>query len=241
MAAVTAGSVTSTVPGDTDVIANLARIRQRIEAAGGDPAAVTVVAVTKGFGADAARAAYRAGVADVGENYGQELLTKARQCPDPVHWHFLGPVQRNKVAGLAPHVHLWQAVDRLAAGAAIGRRAPGAAVLVQVNISGESAKAGCRPGDTPELVAGLRRLPLQVTGLMAVGPAGPPEAARAGFRLLAALGRRLGLTELSMGMTDDLEVAVSEGATMIRVGRGLFGPRPRVGSPAPVGSLNGGD
>ncbi len=229
------------VPGHPQVSANLAHIRRRIEAAGGDPARVAVIAVTKGFGAGAARAAYRAGLIDVGENYAQELLAKAPQVAVPVRWHFLGPVQRNKVAGLAPGVHLWQAVDRVAAGAAIGRHAPGAAVLVQVNVSGESVKHGCRPDETPELVAELQRLPLRVIGLMAVGPTGPPEAARTGFRLLAGLGRQLGLTELSMGMTDDLEVAVSEGATMIRIGRGLFGPRPRIGSPAPIGSLNGGD
>lgn len=226
---------------ELDVGANLAHIRYRIQAAGGDPTRVAVVAVTKGFGADAVLAGCRAGVADVGENYAQELLAKAPQVPDAVRWHFLGPIQRNKVAGLAPHIHLWQTVDRAAAGVAIGRHAPGAEVLVQVNVSGEAAKRGCRPDDTAELVSELQRLPLRVIGLMAVGPSGPPEAARPGFRRLAGLGRRLGLTELSMGMTDDLEVAVQEGATMIRIGRGLFGPRPRIGSPAPIGSLNGGD
>jgi len=224
-----------------DIGANLARIRHRIEAAGGDPAQVAVVAVTKGFGPEAVSAACRAGVSDVGENYAQELLAKVEQMPDPVRWHFLGPVQRNKVAALAPHVHLWQAVDRLAAGAVIARHAPGAAVLVQVNVSGEVAKHGCHPDDAAALVAGLRQLDLGVAGLMAVGPTGPPEQARPAFRRLADLGRRLVLHELSMGMTDDLEVAVQEGATMIRIGRGLFGPRPRKGSPASLGSLNGGD
>ena len=135
-------------------------------------------------------------------------------------------MQRNKVAALAPHVHLWQAVDRPAAGEAIARRQPGARVLVQVNVTGEPAKPGCPPADAPALVARLRGLTSTSRGLMAVGPAGDPKLARPGFRRLATLARQLGLAELSMGMSDDLEVAVQEGATMVRIGRALFGPRP---------------
>jgi uncharacterized pyridoxal phosphate-containing UPF0001 family protein len=122
-------------------------------------------------------------------------------------------------------VHLWQGVDRLAAGQEIARRRPGASVLVQLNVSGEPAKNGCPPGDTARLVDELTELGLAVRGLMAVGPHGPPEDARAGFRDLVALAERLGLPERSIGMSDDLEVAVGEGSTMIRVGRALFGPR----------------
>ena len=154
---------------------------------------VTVVAVTKGFGPEAVVAATGAGLWDIGENYAQELLAKASQAPEGVRWHFLGPVQRNKVAGLAPHVALWQGLDRPAAGEAIARRSPGARVLLQVNVSGEATKAGCPPEDAPGLLDGLRRLPLEVVGLMAVGAAGKPEEARAGFRALASLARRMGL------------------------------------------------
>jgi hypothetical protein len=209
-----------------EVAARLAEVRGRIAGAGGDPGAVTVVAVTKGFGPEAVVAATGAGLWDIGENYAQELLAKASQAPDGVRWHFLGPVQRNKVAGLAPHVALWQGLDRPAAGEAIARRSPGARVLLQVNVSGEATKAGCPPEDAPGLLDELRRLPLEVAGLMAVGAAGKPEEARAGFRALALLARRTGLRELSMGMSGDLEVAVEEGATMVRIGRSLFGPRP---------------
>jgi pyridoxal phosphate enzyme (YggS family) len=203
-----------------------AEVGRRIARAGGDPAAITVVAVTKGFGADAVAAATNAGLWDIGENYAQELVAKAAGAPAGVRWHFLGPVQRNKVALLAPHVWVWQAIDRVAAGDAIARRRPGARVLVQVNVSGERGKAGCAPDDAAELVASLRRLDLVVAGLMAVGPTGPPERARPGFRQLADMGRRLELAELSMGMSDDLEVGVQEGATIVRIGRSLFGPRP---------------
>jgi uncharacterized pyridoxal phosphate-containing UPF0001 family protein len=99
-------------------------------------------------------------------------------------------------------------------------------VLVQVNVSGEPQKRGCSFEAAPGLAGGLRDLGLDVGGVMAVGPAGPPEGARAGFRRVAELADRLGLRERSMGMSGDLEVAVAEGATMVRLGTALFGPRP---------------
>ncbi len=209
-----------------DVATRLAVVRERIARAGGDDT-VRVVAVTKGFGAAAVEAALAAGVADIGENYADELLAKraeAGQAADG-RWHFLGRVQRNKVRRLAPAVHLWQAVDRVAAGEEIARWAPGAHVLVQVNVAGEPQKHGCTLEGAPPLVEQLRGLGLDVVGLMAVGPAGVPEDARTAFRAVAGIADRLHLEERSMGMTDDLEIAVEEGATMIRVGRALFGPR----------------
>jgi pyridoxal phosphate enzyme (YggS family) len=207
----------------------LVQVRERIADAGGDPDIVRVVAVTKGHGPDAVAAALAAGVVDLGENYAEELVAKHEAVtgaggPAP-RWHFLGHVQRRKVRPLAGLVSLWQGVDRQAAGAEIAHRVPGAPVLVQVNVSGEAAKNGCRPEETARLVEELDGLGLSVAGLMAMGPAGPPEAARAGFRQLVALADELALVERSMGMSDDLEVAIQEGSTMVRVGRALFGPR----------------
>lgn len=212
-----------TVVDTTAVADRVAAVRARIAAAGRAPEEITVVAVTKGFGADAVVAAAAAGIVDVGENYAQELVEKA----EAVHarWHFLGHVQRNKVKTIAPVVHLWQGVDRVAAGEEIARRAPGARVLVQVRLEGDT-RNGCEANEVPALVEQLGTLGLDVRGLMAVGPAGPPELARPGFARVRALADRLGLAERSMGMTDDLEVAVEEGSTMVRVGRGLFGARP---------------
>jgi PLP dependent protein len=214
----------------TDLAVGLEGVRDRIRAAGGTPDDIRIVAVTKGFGAEAVEDAVAAGLIDVGENYAQDLEGKAAAL-SPVtasrcRWHFLGHVQRNKVRRLAPLVHLWHTVDSLAVGREISRRAAGASVLVQVNISGEPAKNGCRFDEAPALVDDLRALGLDVRGLMAVGPTGPPELARPAFRRLTELADRLGLRERSMGMTDDLEVAVQEGTTMVRVGRALFGPRP---------------
>ena len=205
----------------------LAQIRDRIARAGGDPDAITLVAVTKDFGVDAVNAALDHDLVDLGENRAEQLVEKANATRRPVRWHYLGRVQRRKVRELSPHVSLWQAVDRLAAGEEIAKRAPGAAVLVQVNVSGEPQKHGAHEHEGPSLVDSLAALDLDVRGLMAVGPAGPPEGARTGFRTLATLADRLALPVRSMGMTDDLEVAVQEGSTMLRVGRGLFGPRNR--------------
>ncbi|MGH9148924.1 MAG: alanine racemase, partial [Acidimicrobiales bacterium] len=161
-------------------------------------------------------------------NYGAEMAAKVSAVPG-ARWHFLGSVQRRLVPALAPHVAVWQSVDRVDEGLAIARAAPGAAVLVQVNVSGEPQKGGVAPAATAALVEQLQGAGLDVRGLMAIGPLGPPEAAREGFRQLARLGRQLALTELSMGMSDDLEVGVQEGATIVRVGRALFGPRPAPG------------
>jgi uncharacterized pyridoxal phosphate-containing UPF0001 family protein len=226
------------------VAERLAAVRERIAATGRRPDEVLVVAVTKGFGVESVRAATAAGIDDVGENYAQELADKwqeSQQAGTPVaatgsrgatggdadrRWHFLGRVQRNKVRSIAAAVHLWQGVDRVAAGEEIARRAPGARVLVQVRIDERPERNGCDPDDVPALVEQLDGLGLDVRGLMAVGPAGPAELARPGFRRVTALADRLGLAERSMGMTADLGVAVEEGSTMVRVGRGLFGARP---------------
>ena len=200
----------------------VAEVRARIAAAAGERP-VTLVAVTKGFGRDTVTAARAAGLDDLGESYAQELVAKADAMGDGGRWHFVGAVQRRKVRDLAPLVHLWHSVDRVAAGREIARHAPGAAVLVQVNVTGLANRNGCTWEEAPALVDDLRGLGLDVRGLMAVaGRDGP----RPQFRRLAELGRRLGLAELSMGMSGDLEVAVEEGSTMVRVGHALFGPRP---------------
>lgn len=198
----------------------VADVRARIAAAAGRP--VALVAVTKGMGPAAVTAARQAGLDDLGENYGQELLRKAPAAPSGTRWHFLGAVQRRKVRDLAPVVALWQSVDSLPGGLAIARHAPGARVLVQVNLTGDPRRRGCGFAEAPALVDELRHAGLDVAGLMGVGP---PDDPRPGFRHLALLGRRLGLAELSMGMSGDYEAAVAEGSTMVRLGTALFGPR----------------
>lgn len=208
-----------------DVTAALAEVRNRIASRGRAPGDVRIIAMTKGFGADAVTAAVAAGLPDCGENYAQALLAKVDDVPPETRWHFLGPIQRNKVKALAPHVVLWQAINRVAAATAVAARHPGAAVLVQVNLAADPKRAGCSWDDAPALVDAARAAGLEVQGLTGVATPDLAEA-RLQFRSLAALARRLELAELSMGMSGDLEVAVDEGATMVRIGTALFGARP---------------
>jgi uncharacterized pyridoxal phosphate-containing UPF0001 family protein len=212
----------------------LAAVRARITHAGGDPERIRVIGVTKGFGPDAVRAAVGAGLRDLGENYAAELVAKAGAGGGAgegaggglgVVWHFLGAVQRNKVPSLAPLVGVWQSVAREAEGARIARFAPGAVVMVQVDATGLPGRNGCLPHEVPELVGRLRELGLDVTGLMTVAAPGV-AAAEAAFGQVGRLADELGLTERSMGMSDDLEAAVAAGTTMVRIGRALFGARP---------------
>jgi pyridoxal phosphate enzyme (YggS family) len=195
---------------------------------------VRLVAVTKGFGADAIAAVRAAGVDDIGESYAQELLAR-RDVLDGARVHFIGRVQTNKVRSVAALVDLWQSVDREQAAVEIARRAPGAEVLVQVNVSGEETKAGCSPAETPLFVARCQELGLEVRGLMTIAARQSASRSAAdaasGFARLRTLVDRLGLPECSMGMSDDFEAAVGEGATLIRVGAAIFGPRQPTSGP----------
>jgi uncharacterized pyridoxal phosphate-containing UPF0001 family protein len=151
---------------------------------------------------------------------------------EPEIWHFLGAIQRNKVPALAPVVGVWQSVAREAEGARIARFAPGASVMVQVDLTALPGRNGCAPSAVPELVAELRQLGLKVLGLMTVAPQ-ETAAAQAAFSQVAHLADRLELPERSMGMSDDLEAAVAAGSTMVRIGRALFGERPPPRTPPP--------
>ncbi|MGH9282950.1 MAG: YggS family pyridoxal phosphate-dependent enzyme, partial [Acidimicrobiales bacterium] len=214
-----------TLPTVAEVVDRADAIRQRVRAAGADPATVRLVAVTKGVEVGRIEEVLAAGVGALGESRAQELLAKAPGLASwSPEWHFVGRLQRNKVPALAPHVALWQSVDRPETGEAIARRQEKGRVLVEVNTSGEPQKGGCSPADAPVLVASLRGQGLAVEGLMTVPARGRDP--RPAFASLRELAERLELGELSMGMSDDFEVAVEEGATMVRLGRALFGPRP---------------
>jgi pyridoxal phosphate enzyme (YggS family) len=210
----------------TAVAERLAQVRERITSAGGDWRAITIVAVTKEH-PWAPTAALAAGLRDLGENRIERIHEHVAGPADvaDARWHLIGEIQRRKVHGAASDVDVWQTVDRLVEGETIAASAPGAHVLVQLNLTDEPQKQGCAPDEAPRLVDGLRSLGLDVHGLMGMGPAGDPEAARGGFRTLVALAEELALPVRSIGMSDDLEVAVQEGSTMVRIGRALFGPR----------------
>jgi hypothetical protein len=212
-------------------VARLGAVRARIAsaatAAGRAVADVTLVVVTKTVPEDLVRVAVGAGASDVGENRAQELVAKAAHFDAevvPLRWHFIGRLQRNKVRMLAGRVALWHSIDRSELVDPLRRHAHGARVLVEVNVSDEPQKGGCRPDAAPALVDELTAAGLVVEGLMTVPAAsGDP---RPSFAALRELGGRLGLAQLSMGMTSDFEAAIGEGATIVRVGSAIFGPRP---------------
>jgi pyridoxal phosphate enzyme (YggS family) len=202
----------------------LAEVRDRIVRAGGGDE-VSIVAVTKTFGPEAITAAVEAGCRSIGENYAQELLTK-RDAAAAADVHFIGQLQTNKVRQIAGLVDVYETVDRPRLANEIAKRDPGATVLVQVDTSDEPGKGGVTLDELDALVDHVRSVGLDLAGLMTVGPTeGGPGAAAPGFRRVRAAVDRLGLAVCSMGMTADLEVAVAEGSTQVRVGTALFGDR----------------
>jgi pyridoxal phosphate enzyme (YggS family) len=221
----------------TSVAERVEAVRRRIESAcaraGRPPDEVTLVAITKTFPPAAVREAAAAGLRDFGENRVQEAQAKLPQLADLTPrptWHMVGHLQTNKVKTAMGLFDIIQSVDSLHLAEAISGRAPEnrrVPVLLEVNVAGESAKYGFRPEELPEAAAAAQRLPgLDVRGLMTVAPlVEDAEEVRPVFRRLRELARAVHLRELSMGMTDDFEVAVEEGATIVRVGRAIFGER----------------
>jgi len=214
---------------------NLTALRSRIEAAcrraGRRPAEVTLIAVTKGFPESVAREAYEAGVRDFGENRAQEAAGKLPALADiraDVTWHMIGHIQTNKIKTVLGLFDIIHSVDSFHLAEALSRRAPHAVpAFLEVNAASESTKFGLNLKELPREFERISRLPgIEVRGLMTVAPiAADSGEVRPIFRRLREAAGALGLSQLSMGMTDDFEVAIEEGATHIRVGRAIFGER----------------
>ena len=217
------------------VAENLAVVRQRVAAAcrrtGRSPDDVTLVGVTKGFPAEAAAQACAAGLQDLGENRVQEALSKIEALDARgmrPRWHLVGHLQTNKAKTVAGRFAIIHSVDSVRLAQALSRRArESVPILLEVNVAQEASKFGFAPHEVASTLRTVGALPnLEVRGLMTVAPlAADPERVRPIFRRLRGLRDDLGLRELSMGMTDDFEVAIEEGATMVRVGRAIFGER----------------
>jgi pyridoxal phosphate enzyme (YggS family) len=224
--------------------ANLRALHERItkaaRAAGRDPSSVRLLAVSKAFPATVIAEAARAGQRAFGENYVQEALAKMDELVDsadqPLEWHFIGPIQSNKTRAIAQAFDWVQSVDRLKIAERLAEQRPADLpllnVLLQVNVSGEASKAGVAPDQLSQLAAAVAHLPrLRLRGLMAIpAPETDVERQRLAFARTNKLFRQLraeGLKVdvLSMGMSDDLEAAIAEGATMVRIGTAIFGAR----------------
>lgn len=206
---------------------NYESLVQRIHHLGGDK--VQIIAVTKTFPASAVNAVVAAGCSLIGENYAQDLLEKWPEVDEMnrPEVHFIGRLQTNKVRSLCRVVDVWQSVDRISLIDEIARRAPGARVMLQINAVGELDKGGCAVSDLEALHERCLVQGLLVSGLMAVGPtSGEVVATRQAFETTARLAQGLGLREVSMGMTGDLELAIDCGSTMVRIGSAIFGDRP---------------
>lgn len=221
----------------TDLVRRIENVRERIASAcvavGREPTSIELVAVSKAHTVDSIRNAYDCGLRVFGENYAQELATKAEALADraDIVWRFIGHLQRNKVRVVDRARASVDTLDSLRLAEALSARAESSnsltEVLIQVNVGREPQKSGCLPEGLPALVEGTRAMPgLDLRGLMTVAPHDDdPERARPHFAALRKLAETHGLSTLSMGMTHDLEAAVAEGSTMLRIGTGIFGPR----------------
>jgi hypothetical protein len=217
---------------------NIAKVRERIreaaQASQRDSATIGLLAVSKTKPAAAIREAHAAGVRDFGENYLQEALGKQLELADlDLIWHFIGPIQSNKTKPIAEHFAWVHSVDRLKIAERLAAQRPAGLpplnICLQVNVSGEASKSGCTPEQLPALAQAVTQLPqLRLRGLMTI-PEPTDDAAEqhAAFARLRELRDRLdpGLDSLSMGMSHDLEAAIAEGATWVRIGTALFGAR----------------
>lgn len=210
---------------------NLAAVEARIAAAcqraGRSRSDVTLVAVSKTFPASAVDEAIAAGATDVGENRVQEARDKKAAVRGNARWHLIGHLQSNKAKDAARLFDVVQTVDTVSLAEKLSRAATAPLdVLLEVNIGNEPQKAGATNADIDRLVRGVGQLPnLRLQGLMTIPPVGTAEETRRYFRELRAMRDVHGLRELSMGMSEDFEVAIEEGATIIRVGRAIFGSR----------------
>ncbi|QXH80836.1 YggS family pyridoxal phosphate-dependent enzyme [Pseudomonas salmasensis] len=217
---------------------NIGQVSQRIRAAADavqrDASSIHLLAVSKTKPAQAVREAYAAGLRDFGENYLQEALGKQADLTDlPLSWHFIGPIQSNKTRAIAEHFAWVHSVDRLKIAQRLSEQRPADLpplnICIQVNVSGEASKSGCTPADLPALATAISALPrLKLRGLMAIPEPtedrAEQDAAFATVRDLQA-SLNLALDTLSMGMSHDLESAIAQGATWVRIGTALFGAR----------------
>ena len=182
--------------------------------------------VTKGFGAEEVQAMLEVGLTQVGESYAQEVIEKAQIFNDNrIAWHMVGRVQSNKVRKLSETISLWHSVDRKDLITEISKRKKDSKVLIQVDMNNRPQQGGCSLEEVPELIEFASSKGLKVDGLMTIGVDQDVEATKRAFSGLAKLAESMGLREISMGMSDDYEMAIDHGATILRVGRGIFGER----------------
>lgn len=211
-----------------EVIDRAGRLRERVSALGGDR--VEIMAVTKGFGPWAMKIASECGFQNIGESYAQELTAKWSELTqderDSFDVHFIGKMQTNKVRKVASIVKMWQTVDRPSLIEELSKRCPASSVMVQINVAGNDSQGGCRITEAGDLINKAKSAGLNVAGLMAIGPQGDERTIQAAYKEIVSVADDWGLEHRSIGMSNDLGIAIECGSTMIRIGTALFGDRP---------------
>ena len=184
--------------------------------------------VTKGFGAREVQAMLEVGLTKIGESYAQEILEKRKMITDNrIAWHMIGGVQRNKVRKLSETVDLWHSVDRKELITEISKYQKNSKILIQVSLNDRHKQGGCSPENVPDLIEFASDKGINVEGLMTIGVDQDIDATKNVFAELGKLSEKMGLKEISMGMSNDFEIAIDYGATILRVGRSIFGERPK--------------
>ncbi len=211
-------------PLDVHIEQRLGKIRELVVSCGRSLDDVRIVAVTKSFGADVVAAALRCGLTDLGENYLDELVKKRTSNTEAATWHYLGALQSRKIPEIAQHADVIESLSRRREVEILSRQSRQPPVYIQVDFTGEAARNGARPDELDDLIGAARDAGLQLRGLMTVAPR-DKERAHEAFSLLVRAADRYQLEERSMGMSDDLEIALRAGSSEIRLGRSLFGDR----------------
>lgn len=211
-----------------EVIDRAGRLRERIAVLGGDR--VEILAVTKGFGSWAIKLASECNFENVGESYAQELSGKWSELSHAeradVNVHFIGKMQTNKVRKVSSIVKVWQTVDRPSLINELSKRCPNASVMVQIKLVRNESQGGCQIAEASGLINMARSAGLDVAGLMAIGPQAEAATIRTAYKDIVALADEWGLKHRSIGMSNDLDIAIECGSTMVRIGTALFGDRP---------------
>ena len=201
----------------------LQEINKIIDAKAQNP--VTLIGVTKGFTHEEVNIASKLGIKNFGENYAQELLTKNPLVDPEISWHYIGQLQSNKIRKISHLVDVWHSVTSLKLAREIHKRNDQAQILLQVSLMGPSNSKGFEVEQLPQLISELRDMNIDISGLMTMGVPGDMVATRVVFKELRKLADTFELPECSMGMSDDFEIALESGASMIRVGSAIFGNR----------------
>ncbi len=212
-------------PTANEIAQSFIKIKERIRQAGRDLDSLTIVGVTKGFDAHTVQLALQAGIENFGENYSSEFVNKAKLVTGAATWHFIGTIQRRNILSMAKYVSLWHSIARIEEAAGIADLAPGAEGLVQLDLAKLPNRNGVKISDLSRFMDLISKIDISIRGFMCMGVPNDVSRTREIFIKAHEISQDFGLSDLSMGMSDDLEVALECGSTIVRIGSALLGQR----------------